>query len=330
MSRSFIYSDFSGEIVWLMGRVRADFDSLPPDLGDLAEYYLSKRLHIISSQGNRLEDPTLGRPVPYAVFWFGDALGLKMVDVIRKLALSLTYSAIATTIRDDVLDETITMTDKYTRLADYFFDRYLSELNILFNQDSSFWEYHRRSGEEFTEYQRWRSGNFDISEYDPFSEDFLYQNSRYFSAVVLPSLAALCIISGKEEKIPQIIEFLRYFSIGWRMFDDLNDWHLDLASDDFNRSSILLFIKKDLGEQPITEKVVDDYFLDDDFINRACGAMIDNFTRARDSLSGLASKYLDEFMMEQIDFHKKRRDYLLERSRSFFSDLEKILSKSQR
>jgi hypothetical protein len=327
-SKSFIYTDFSPDIIWLKERIKKDFFCLSPDLQLLANYYLSNRLSIISPQQNREEDPELGRPVPYAVFWFADALKYKSVETIRKLVLALTYSAIITTIHDDVLDEKVVTTHNHKKLIDFFDDKYKSIFNLFFVKSSNFWKYYRECEEEFQEYQRWRIREIDTLKIDPLSEEYLWQASRYFSAVVKPSLIALCLISGNENEIPRITNFLRFFSIGWRVFDDLNDWHIDFTSSDYNRSSILLLIKQDYGDRQITDSVIQSYFMDEAFINRTCGTMIEYFKCAENTVSG-KTKYLDKFLAEQIEFHSKRRDYLLGRRRDFFSDLENSVKKHE-
>ena len=43
----------------------------------------------------------LGKPVPYAVFWFADALGFSDAETVRRLALGLVYVSLHTTIKDD-------------------------------------------------------------------------------------------------------------------------------------------------------------------------------------------------------------------------------------
>ncbi len=326
MAKSFIYTDFFDHVIWLKNQVNRDYDSIAPELKTLANHYLTERLRIISKRGGIAEDPELGRPVPYAVFWFADALGYRDVDTIRRLVLALTYSAVVTTIRDDVLDDTIASSDEHEKLADYFSKRSLAVFNRLFDNDPTFWDVHKACEREFETYADWRLASLNMAKVEPLSNSYLWNSSRYFSAVVLPSLAALCILSGKAEKIQDVAKFLKHFSVGWRLFDDLNDWRLDIRSAGYNRSSVLLYMEKEARGLPVTESMVESYLLDKVFINRVCGAMIDNFSRAKQFASTVSSRYLERFMDEQISFHSRRRDYLLARSQGFTSDLSKILS----
>ena len=243
MPSSEIYSDFSKEIHWIKKRIQEDVDTFPESLQYLVEYYLKKRLKILHDKKQRIRfDPELGRPVPYAVFWFADAFGFLNKETTRKLALSLVYSSIVTTIRDDTADSDPLSRYQYSILANTFLHKYFMIFEEFFDPDSRIWYFLSNNIKEMVRYERWNHAFQYKQGVDSFSDDFLEESSRYFSAVVVPTIAALAILSNNEGKIPIVTEFLREFSKGWRIFDDLTDWRKDLEVRKFNHSSILIYV----------------------------------------------------------------------------------------
>jgi hypothetical protein len=150
--------------------------------------------------------------------------------------------------------------------------------------------------------------------------------------VVLPSLTALALVTDNEREISKLSDFLRNFSMGWRIFDDLCDWRKDLEIDNLNNSSILLYILQNIhGEQDLDEEIVLSMFLDHEFIRKVYGIILKFNNLAKMDVSAFDCAYLSKFMDEQISFHTKRRDSMLfhthKLSSEFIKQLNNILNK---
>lgn len=329
MLGSEIYTDFSREINWIREMIQEEILTYPDSLRSLAEYYVRKRLVILSDGARPIKfDPELGRPVPYAAFWFAEAFGLTNKQVAKRLALGLVYSSLATTVRDDIIDHEPSSDLHHFTLANMYLQRYLAIFDDLFDPDSKFWYYLASCIKELVRYEIWNLTPIDEHGFDPFSESFLKESSRYFSAVVMPTLAALAIATENEGKIPIVGEFLKHFSMGWRIYDDLNDWRKDLKVKNLNHSSTLIYALRNVGgKSNLDEEVVLSMFLSTDFLKKAYGAMLGFFRAARDDVLALSCSYLSRFMDEQISFHTRKRDRLLSSSSDFYKQLRKILNK---
>jgi len=329
MLSSEIYTNFSKEINWIREKIQEETLTFPNSLKSLVEYYVRKRLIILSDKTRPIIfDPELGRPVPYATFWFAEAFGFTKKKVTRRLALGLVYSSLATTIRDDILDHDPSKKGHFFTLANIYLHRYLAIFNYLFDRNSKFWYYLASCIKELERYENWnRISNYD-NNFDPFSESFLKESSRYFSAVVMPTIAALAIATGNEGKISIVNRFLKHFSMGWRIFDDLNDWRKDLKVKNLNHSSTLLYTLQNIGgKNNLNEEVVLSMFLSTDFVKKAYGAMLSFFRTARKDVSAFDCSYLTKFMDEQISFQIRKRDSLLRLNSDFYMQLNKILSR---
>lgn len=329
MRYSWIYSDFSEDFNWIRQKITEEISAYPKPVKSLAEYYVKKRLFILPDVSRRINfNPYLGRPVPYTVFWFGEAFGLER-KVTRMLALALVYYSIAITIHDDIIDLEISRELEYPALENFFFKKYLEAFEKLFSQDSEFWFYFERWLKEFTRYEVWNH-TFDLNCCsDPFSEAFLKESSRYFSSTVMPTLSGLALISENKNEIPKLERFVEHFSMGWRIYDDLKDWKTDLKIKNLNCSSILIYARNNVGgEQELDEKGVSSMFLSTVFVRRAYGAMLDFFQQAKKDVSTLNSHYVTRFLDEQIIFHSGRMDIILKSSADFYNRLYEILFKN--
>lgn len=329
MRYSWIYSDFSEDFNWIRQKITEEISAYPKTDKSLAQYYVKKRLFILPDVSRRINfNPYLGRPVPYTVFWFGEAFGLER-KVTRMLALALIYYSIAITIHDDIIDLEISRELEYPALEKFFFKKYLEVFEKLFNQDSEFWFYFDYWLKEFTRYEAWNH-TFDLNCCsDPFSEAFLKESSRYFSSTVMPTLSGLALISENKNEIPKLERFVEHFSMAWRIYDDLKDWKTDLRTKNLNCSSILIYARNNAGrEQELDEKGVSSMFLSTVFVRRAYGAMLDFFKQAKKDVSTLNSHYVSRFLDEQIIFHSGRMDIILKSSSDFYSRLYEILFKN--
>ena len=244
-----IYSDFSYDIEWIRRRIASDVGSLPPALVALAEYYTKGRLKVVKGTwAFRVPDKRMGRPIPYLAFWAAGALGLADEHIRRLSGLSLVCSSIATTIRDDVLDSPGYNSGK-ARLDGFWSRKYLETLKEVFPDQRGFKRVTSSADAEWGRYTRWQSDPRGFGHLRPFSADFLWESSRYYIACALPPLSAIAYAVGRKEEVPRITRYLREFSMGWKIFDDLMDWEKDLTVKEMNRSSVLLYLRNQMSRK---------------------------------------------------------------------------------
>jgi hypothetical protein len=330
MLGSEIYSDFNDDANWIRDRVREDLKNLPYRLRRVGEKLTSKRLMIITDgiRFSRL-DPELGRPVPYTIFWFADAFGFTDRKKIDSFALAMVYSSLVTTLRDDAADikETRGERSNLLMLSDIFQLKYLEIFERAFERGSSFWRHLALAMDEQLRYESWNRAFTLESQQNPFSARYLEDSSRYFSAVVMPSLAALAVASDAEDRINEIARFLRHFSMGWRVYDDLKDWRIDLGVEDMNHSCFLLYARQFTGRgKELDEGDIMNLLIDETFIRRVYRPILLYFRKAKEDILPFNSRYLTRFMDEQLSFHTRTRDEILKRGSDFFGRLEALLN----
>jgi hypothetical protein len=328
-----IYSDFNDDANWIRDRVREDLKNLPPRLKRVGEKLTSERLMIITDgiRFSRL-DPELGRPVPYTIFWFADAFGFTDRKVIDSFALAMVYSSLVTTLRDDAADIKKTREEHphFLMLSDIFQRKYLGIFEKAFEKGSSFWRYLALAMDEQLRYESWNRAFTLESDQNPFSARSLEDSSRYFSAVVMPSLAALAVASDAEDRIIEITRFLRHFSMGWRVYDDLKDWRIDLGVEDMNHSCFLLYARQCTGRgKELDEGDIMSLLISEGFIKKVYKPILLYFQKARDDILPFNSHYLTMFMDEQLSFQARTRDAMLKKQSEFLGRLEGLLNPRQ-
>ena len=332
MSRSNLYSTFSRDIEWITEKILADHNSLPNELMLSSDYFLKERLVILTDEKNKDKtknfDPEVGRPVPYIVMWLADAFNYTEKST-REIALGLVYSAIATTIKDDYYDE-MNPSKILLRLYDHYYLKYLSSFSMI-NEDSHFWYVLSYCIKQHKEYDEWYLNYKHKPGSVALSDDFLSRASQYFNAVVLPSMAAIAFLSGNEDKIDNIKRFLSNFSKAWRIYDDLVDWKKDINKENYNLNTVLLSAHK----KNYSRLTKDDLYLnilEEDFICEIYDKMVNYLQESQRSIKEINGKYLDKFILGQINFHKTRKRILLERSKQFKEDfiknIENVLAKT--
>ena len=331
MSSSRIYSDFASDIAWIRDSVASDVLHLGRDLSAIATYYVTKRLKILPGGAGRVNvDPLLGRPVPYAAFWFADAFKVGNSEFARQMGLCLVYNSLTTTLKDDLNDSSGKDAPALRRLEQYWSRKYDGIMQSTFPTDSAFWKTSGFAKEEWRKYDEWNSKFDENNEFNPYSDKFLSDSSRYFVAVVYPSLAGIAAEAGFGREIPKVGRFLKRFSKGWRIFDDLMDWREDLHARNLNRSSVLYYIKKRLpAHTTLGTDIVMSSFLSEEFVAETYGAMLRHLRKARDVADTFRNRYLSTFMREQLEFHSRRRDELMNSGRTFFSKLAAALAKDR-
>jgi hypothetical protein len=331
MTGSRIYSDFASDVTWIQDRIASDVSSLPPNKKAVGLYFTKERLKILKGAGLAGVSPSVGRPVPYAAFWFADAFSLKRSESVRRMALCMVYNSLTTTIKDDLEDSPVGRRATLEFLRRYWNDKYSEVVNSVIPTGSAYWKAAATAEEEWRRYDGWNQTFDQTAEFNTFSDAFLSSSSRYFVAVVLPPLAGIAADAGRPREIRRILRFLRAFSRGWRVFDDLMDWRRDIHSPRLNRSSVLYYLAKRLPPKtPIKPDYVMSSFLSREFVEDTYGAILRNLRSAREILLPLKNYYLSAFINEQLEFHSKRRDALLQSGEAAFARLYSMLSKTNR
>jgi hypothetical protein len=147
----------------------------------------------------------------------------------------------------------------------------------------------------------------------------------------MPTLVASAYLTDNEGEITKLESYVKHFSMGWRIYDDLKDWKRDLKVIDLNRSSTLIYAKNNLKSNlELNEEMVSRMFLSTDFVNKAYDTMLGFFELAKKDVSSLDSRYISRFLDEQKIFHSRRRDAILESCADFYDRLHEILIKNNR
>jgi hypothetical protein len=312
--------------VWIQERIAKDVSGLPPGVRAAGLHLTTKRLRILRGPDPGGFSPSLGRPVPYAAFWFADALSLGEPGFARQMAIAMVYNSLATTVADDLEDTSYGERATLESLREFWEKRYLETLSSAFRPGSMLWKIDEKAREEHRAYDAWNRSFDDRVEFDPFSDEFLGSSSRYFVAVVLPPLAGLAIRARRLGEIELIERFLRDFAKGWRAFDDLMDWREDIDVAHYNRSSVLYYVASRLppGAVMRPEHVLAS-FLSREFVEDTYGAILRNLESAAKDIDPLRNPYLSAFVRGQLEFHSKRRGALLRSSGETLERFDSLL-----
>lgn len=330
MVGSEIYSDFNNNIQWVREQVREDVISLPPHLGQMGRELAGERLFIVPDGTHAFPqiDPEFGCPVPYCVFWFAEALGCSDTTAVNSFALAMVYSSMSTTLRDDILDAGGPSGKRLRlhELSNIFQRRYIEIFERSFDRSSGLWRYLAQALDEQLRYESWNNAFTMKNCRDPFSAHVVRDSSRYFYAVVMPSLVAVALAAGKEDKVARVARFIRHLSMGLRILDDLKDCTIDLGVEDLNHSCILHYARRCLrGDNGLDEETLASLFLSEGFVRSVYEPIILYLNKAREDILPFGSHYLTKFMDEQLSFIARARDATLKQQSDFFGSLESLL-----
>jgi hypothetical protein len=329
-----IYLDFRKEVTRLQKIHNRELASFPREIGAIAHYYLNKRLLILNDKDIEF-DVRLGRPVPYLAFWFADAFGLKDKKIIRQLAASMMYISLWVSIRDDLQDGRAAINGKivckeaYICLANIYFSKYINIFREMFTSESRFWYILTNCLDQWWKYESWSFLFNYTNNTDPLSEKFLSKASSYLPAIMLPSLAAIALVTRKHTKIPLVADFLKHYWMAWKIVDDIRDWQKDLKVRKYNHSSILYYsLRKAATKQPgLGPEDVISTFSDETCVKKIYNAILEFYKAARYDAKKLGSAYLPKFMDLQIELHAEERDSLLVSRLQFIRHIEKMIEK---
>lgn len=289
---------------------------------------VSQRLHIVPDGVHIPDlDPEYGLPVPYGIFWFADALGCSDRSIVNSFALALVYSVISSTLRDDIFDNEELRGERapMLELHEIFRKKYIEVFEEAFDRRSSFWRHLAHSFNDELRYEIWNRAFTTQTRQDPFSDRFLEDSSRFYYPVVMPPMAALAIASGAERELPRIVRFFKHVSIGCHVLDDLKDCMLDLRAEDMNHSCILLYAKQCMGGRELIEGDLASLLLSEGFVRGAYAPILRHFSKAREDIAPLGSRYLSKYADEQLSFVTRARDATLKGRAMFFESLEPLL-----
>jgi len=324
-----IYSDFDQETAWIRREIIRDIESLPSSLRSRAKSYTIGRRRILEQGGVHAgPDGSLGTPVIYAAFWFSDALGLKNGRLRQLAGYSLVCTWVAATLRDDHMDSGPAKDTWKAKLAKFWFERYHESLRELFPTEQGFQHVVSSAEAEWRKYRKWQSNPTGSENPHPFSEDFLKESSRYYVACSLPPLVGIAHAAGRNRDAPRIERFLRMFSMGLRIVDDLMDWEEDLTAFQMNRSSVLIYVKNKMQPTGALDRIdVLSCLQSDELLNDAYGAMIGYFRKAWRTAEAFGSPYLVSFMQDVMESQSKERESLLTHATLALSGLGQGLTK---
>jgi hypothetical protein len=328
-----IYLDFRNEVKRLERRHERELASFPRQIDVIARHYLKKRLLILNHKDMEF-DGRLGRPIPYLAFWFADAFGLKDKETIRRLAASLMYISLWVSIRDDLQDGRAAIDDKalcehaYVCLANIYYSKYVDIFREIFPAESRFWYILTNCLDKWWQYDSWSFLFTYENNTDPLSQKFLRKASSYLPAIMLPTVAAIALLTRNQMKIPLLAEFLKHYWMGWKIVDDIRDWQKDLKLPKYNHSSILYYsLRKASVHSRFGPEYVISTFLDKKSIINIYNAILEFYKAARRDAEKIDSVYLSKFMDIQIEFHADERDYLLRSRLQFIRNLENLIEK---
>jgi len=333
------YADYVDDIAWLRARLQKESSAHPQEIKSLAQYYLRKRLPILLDRSTlrthywRFKDPRLEKPSPYAPFWFADAFRLTDKEIIRKLVLGYLYITLAVSIKDDLMDNKVGSGPEHICLANLYLDKYFDIFRNIFPPESKFWYTFSNWMNEWGCTESWRFlFRPTAHDFDPLSDRFLAQSSKYLVCITMPTLAAIALLTKNGSIIPRIAKFARHYCSAFRIQDDLRDWRNDLKVPNFNHSSVLYYVFRKLGagfRGKLSENQVLSVFLDQEAITDIYGAVLRCLNRTRDDALVFHSSYIARFVDEQISLYTDERDALFRSRVEFYDGLKRMLSRER-
>jgi hypothetical protein len=303
LSESSLYTDFASDVRWIKQSIRADSETLPPAMQAGAHYYLTERIKVLHTRDYVVAThPLSPRPIPYFAFWFAHAFGLQDAQVRRLLGLSLVYVCLSSSPHDDLMDGSGFAPQQQTYLSGWFWQKYVSALQKLFDAESSIWRLLSKSAADWQRCESWALSQDRYKAADPLSAAFLRNSSRYLAALIFPTLAGVALLSNRPKKVSAIRRFVHSYCMGWRILDDWRDWRDDLEAN-IDSSSVLIFLRIRAGipkRVPLTKELAVSVLSDQAVVGRIYSAMERFCLAARQEAGSLQAGYLTRFIDEQL------------------------------
>lgn len=165
-------------------------------------------------------------------FCFADVFPNVPTDDLRTLSLSGVLWMSYMRAQDDAIDRPGTADPSLLFLRDAYMRESLHLLYKLLNWDSRFWSLYSTY---FDEYARSVLDEQDKNLYMNVTEEASFHSiAKGKAAMAKYPVAALAILSGREDKLPLLAESLDCFHVGYQYWDDLVDWKEDFAAQKYS------------------------------------------------------------------------------------------------
>jgi len=303
---STLYSDFAGDIEWIVDRLGQDYSTLPRSVKQVAKYYLSERVRALplSFQADRAH-PLVARPVPFIVFWFSRALGLACRETQRNLGLSFLYACLSVCPNDDLLDHRAFAPRHQLYLAHWFWDRYYRAFGELFSSESPIWHILADCTAAWRRSDQRSLVPKDMSGIAALSPRYLSMTSEYLRALMFPTLAAVALLSGKARHLTPLHRFAWNYCIGFRIADDLRDWRDDYTKGNRSQSCVIKLLLSRLKPGVKVSRNTLACVLTNESVTSEIYASIEKYhLRARREAEKLGAVYVQRFVDEQLLGHR--------------------------
>lgn len=317
-----IYLDFQHSIRYIKANLNKDISDLPNGLQNVAEYYFTKRLSLLS--GPVAVDRRFGAPIPYLAYWFSDAFAYRDQHIIDDFGLALVYASIVNCARDDLVDNDLRFgNDSIIAFANTFHGKYYEIFKGVFPKTSQIWYILAECADDWAKCESWNYTFKHNFEDNPLANHFLNKSSKYLVSITLPTIAATAIASGNEKEISKITQFLQNYWMGWKILDDLRDWKEDLYKKNYNHSSFLYTAIHRTSQLAIgaDENSIFSLLMNESFVRKIYESVNDFYIEARSFLVHLESNYLMEFIDRQLEYNRHQMDYYNELASGLYNTI---------
>jgi hypothetical protein len=203
----------------------------------------------------------------------------------------------------------------------------------MFSEKSTFWYYLSASLDEWWQHEYWSFSRPMLKREDSsrffISRNFLMQSCKYMIGLTFPSIWALAIKARRQKDFPSIKNFLTYYYLGNRIVDDLRDLEEDLTVKNYNHSCVINHAATFFPDRSqVGLREMRSIFLNRDFTSSIYGTILKYYSKARACIEPYNSRYLTQFMNDQIEYFKSKSDYHTNCQKDFISSALNLLPTS--
>jgi hypothetical protein len=183
----------------------------------------------------------------YFPFCFAEVFPTVPIDDLRTLSLSGTFWMSYMRAQDDAIDRPGSADPCFLFLRDAYLRESLHLLYKLLPCDSKFWGFYSTYFDEYAgSVLHERAKNL----YTDATDEASFQRvAKGKAAMAKYPVAALAVLSGREDKLPLLAESLDCFHVGYQYWDDLVDW-----KEDFQSSKYSLLLAKAIARIPAEKR----------------------------------------------------------------------------
>jgi hypothetical protein len=323
---------FDSDILWIQEQVRRDYLSLPTAVGEVAHYYLTRRIKVLpEAKPCQPQHPLVVRPMPYIAFWVSHDFGIANAEIRRLLGLSLVYSAISGSPRDDILDGLAFAPREQRFLEEWFWGKYFLVFKQLFTARSRIWHVLMDCTAEWGKGDQWHLfPDRDVGADDPLSEHFLRETSRYLVALVFPTLAGAAFLSKQAKNLASIRRLVEYCCMSFRIVDDMRDWREDLQNARHNHSSVLYYLKTRLAGMPITIESAVSLLSEETILSHIFARLEKLYVKAKREAENLHAEYVLRYLDRQLIGQEAELKRILAAKQSFGESIASLIDQDNR